>query len=81
MMKTDTTPVEDTEENRQICRKTCRACPTYQHNSLERYQPDALFCARGTSSAPSKKELNCYCPACELWTKHSLVIGHFCARD
>ena len=80
MMKSGTTLVEDTEENRQICRKTCRACPTYKHNSLERYQPDALFCACGTSSAPSKKELNCYCPACELWTKHSLVIGHFCAQ-
>ncbi|MGA2122260.1 MAG: DUF2769 domain-containing protein [Methanoregula sp.] len=81
MMKTGTTIVEDTEENRQICRKTCRACPTYKHNSLERYQPDTLFCARGTSQVPSKKGGECFCPACELFAKHSLVIGHFCVKD
>ena len=80
-MKTDTTVVEDTEENRQICRKYCGVCPTYQRNSLEQSRPDSLFCARGMSVALSRKELNCYCPACELWTKHSLVIGHFCVRD
>jgi hypothetical protein len=79
-MKTDTSIVEDTEENRQICRKTCGVCPTFKHNSLEKYQPDILFCARKESSAPSQKELNCYCPACELYTRHSLVIGHFCFR-
>ncbi|MGD0081242.1 MAG: DUF2769 domain-containing protein [Methanoregula sp.] len=43
--------------------------------------PAELFCARGTTSVPSPKELNCYCPACELWKKHSLVIGHFCVKD
>jgi hypothetical protein len=79
-MKTDTSIVEDTEENRQICRKYCGACPTYKHNCLGESQPDTLFCARGTSPAPSQKELNCYCPACELYTKHSLVIGHFCFK-
>jgi hypothetical protein len=79
-MKTDTSIVEDTEENRQICRKYCGVCPTNKHNSLEKFQPDILFCARGTSPAPSQKEMNCYCPACELYTKHSLVIGHFCFK-
>ncbi len=81
MMKPDTTRVEDTEENREICRKTCHACPTYKLNSLERYPPGELFCACGMSSAPDKKEKNCFCPACEIFTKHSLVIGHFCIRD
>jgi len=80
MMKPDTTTVEDTEENRQICRKTCHACPSYRQNSLSRYQPDSLFCACGTSAAPSMKEAGCFCPACELFTKHSLVIGHFCTQ-
>ncbi len=79
-MKTGPGIVEDTEENRQVCRKYCGACPTFRHNSLEKYQPDTLFCARGTSPVPSRKELNCYCPACELYSEHSLVIGHFCAR-
>jgi hypothetical protein len=72
--------VEDTEENRQICRKYCWVCPSFRHNSLEKFQPDTLFCSRGTSPAPSQKEINCYCPACELYTKHSLVIGHFCVK-
>ena len=79
-MKTEIHIVEDTEENRQICRKYCGACPTYKHNALDKCQPDLLFCARGTSPAPAQKELNCYCPACELYAKHSLVIGHFCFR-
>jgi hypothetical protein len=79
-MKTGECGVEDTEENRQICRKYCGACPTYKHNSLDKFEPDSLFCARKESPAPSQKELNCYCPACELYTKHSLVIGHFCFR-
>ena len=81
MMKPDTKTVEDTEENREICRKTCHACPTYRHNSLERYQPDALFCACGTSAAPVKKEGSCFCPACEIFIKNSLAIGHFCIRQ
>jgi hypothetical protein len=79
-MRTGMGMVEDTEENRQICRKYCGVCPSFRHNSLEKFQPDALFCARGTSPAPSRKEINCYCPACELYTKHSLVIGHFCFK-
>jgi hypothetical protein len=81
MIKTGTDKVEDTDENRQICRKTCRVCPTYKHNSFERFEPDVLFCARGMSQAPSKKGGECFCPACELFTKHSLVIGHFCVKD
>lgn len=80
-MKSDVRTVEDTEENRQICRKYCGVCPSYKHNALEKFQPDSLFCSRGLSSAPSQKELNCYCPACELYAKHSLIIGHFCFKD
>lgn len=77
-MKSGASIVEDTEENRQICRKYCGVCPTFKQNSLEKFQPDTLFCARGMSSAPSQKKMNCYCPACELYAQHSLVIGHFC---
>jgi len=80
MMKPDTTRVEDTGENEQTCLKYCRACPSYRQNSLERYPPGALFCARGTSAATVRKEGGCFCPACELFARHSLVIGHFCAR-
>jgi hypothetical protein len=79
-MKSDTVKVEDTEENREICRKFCGVCPTYQRNSLGQSDPDSLFCARGTSSNRSMKEGNCFCPACELFDRNSLVIGHFCAR-
>lgn len=79
-MKSDVKSVEDTEENRQICMKYCGICPTYKRNSLGQSEPDSLFCSRGESSAPDQKELNCYCPACPLFDKHNLVIGHFCFR-
>jgi len=81
MVKSGMATVEDTPGNQEICRKYCGVCPTYKRNILARYQPDTLFCAHGTSSAPSKaKTIGCFCPACELFTKHGLVIGYFCAK-
>lgn len=73
--------VEDTEENREICRKTCRNCPSYKHHSLEKYQPTELFCSCGKSTAPTIKEIGCFCPACELFNKHHLSFGYFCAKQ
>jgi len=81
LMKSGEIKVEDTEENRQICMKYCGSCPTYKHNSLGNSEPGALFCARGKSCAPSVKEVNCYCPACEIFDKNSLAIGRFCDRS
>ena len=74
----DTVP--DTEENRQICRKYCTICENYKHHSLDQYQPGELFCARGTSSATSMKEIGCFCPACELFAKHHIRGGYCCVR-
>jgi len=80
-MSTGTLMVEGSEENLSICSKYCRACPTYKRNILGRYQPEMLFCANGVSKAPSKvKTMGCFCPACELFSEHGLVIGYFCAR-
>ena len=39
LMKSSEKKVEDTEENRQICMKYCGSCPTYKHNSLEKFEP------------------------------------------
>jgi len=72
--------VEDTEENRQLCRKYCVNCQNYKKHSLEQHQPTELFCARGQSSATSMKVIGCFCPACELFTKHHLRGGYFCVR-
>ncbi len=72
--------VEDTEENRQICRKYCVICRNYTHHSLEKYQPAELFCACGQSSATSMKEIGSFCPACEIFTKAHLRGGYFCVR-
>ncbi|MCX6689894.1 MAG: DUF2769 domain-containing protein [Methanoregula sp.] len=80
MFNTGKTIVEDTEENRQICRKYCKICPNFKHHSLERYQPNELFCACGTSSAQGMKELGCFCPGCELFTKYHQRIGYFCVK-
>jgi hypothetical protein len=72
--------VEDTEENRQLCRKYCVNCQNYRIHSLEKHQPTELFCSRGQSSATSMKIIGCFCPACELFTKHHLRGGYFCVR-
>ena len=72
--------VEDTEENREICRKLCTICPNYRTHSPEKYQPTELFCARGASSCPDKKEIRCFCVGCELFSKHHLRVGYFCVN-
>jgi hypothetical protein len=72
--------VENTEENKKICRKYCTICQNYKHHSLEKYQPTELFCGCGTSSASSMREPGCFCPACELFAKHHLRGGYFCVR-
>jgi hypothetical protein len=72
--------VEDTEENRQICRKYCTICQNYKKHSLEKFQPTELFCGCGQSTATSMKVIGCFCPACELFTKHHLRGGYFCVR-
>ncbi|MGP8137909.1 DUF2769 domain-containing protein [Methanoregula sp.] len=72
--------VENTEENRQTCRKYCTICQNYRRHTLEKYPPTELFCGCGTSSAPSMKEIGCFCPACPLFTKHHLRGGYYCVR-
>jgi hypothetical protein len=72
--------VEDTEENREICRKYCKICPNYKRHSLEKYQPVELFCACGMSSSHPKKELGCYCVGCELFAKYKQRLGYFCSQ-
>jgi ribosomal protein L44E len=72
--------VEDTDENRLICRKYCKVCPNYKRHSLEKYQPAELFCACGKSSAPTIKEVGSFCFACELFSKHHLNLGYFCVK-
>ena len=67
--------VENTEENRLTCRKYCTICQNYRRHSLEKHQPTELFCGCGTSSAPSMKEIGCFCPACPLFTKYHLPRG------
>jgi len=80
MLDSTTTIVEDTEENRMICRKYCTICQNYKKHCLQEFQPTELFCARGKSSAPGMKEIGCFCPACEIFTKYHLGGGYFCVR-
>lgn len=81
VMKSTVEKVEDTPGNVEICKKYCGSCPTYKANHLNDYPPQFLFCARGkTSIAEDAKPASCYCPACELFTKEHLIIGHFCMK-
>ena len=75
----DTKRVDDNGENLEIC--NCGVCPTFKDNKLSEYPPNALFCARGKSSIPSKvKTTSCYCPACDVFSKYELIIGHLCVN-
>ncbi|MCX6688686.1 MAG: DUF2769 domain-containing protein [Methanoregula sp.] len=81
VMITTGTTVEDNETNLETCKRFCGACPTFKTNKLEKFPPQALFCARGKSStAENARSSACYCPACELFTKDHLNIGHFCTK-
>ncbi|MEI6293141.1 MAG: DUF2769 domain-containing protein [Methanomicrobiales archaeon] len=62
-----------------MCRKYCTICENYNCHSLDRYPPGELFCSCRTSSAPSVKEIGGFCPVCELFAKHHLYGGYFCA--
>ena len=42
---------------------------------LGKLRPDTLFCGRGRSSAPSMKEVNCYCPGLPLFDSATLSSG------
>ncbi|AGB02978.1 DUF2769 domain-containing protein [Methanoregula formicica] len=72
--------IEDTEENRKICRNYCTRCPNAKHHCLDKHQPTELFCARGPSSATSMKMMGCFCQACEIYIKNHLRGGFFCVR-
>ena len=80
MLDSNKPVVEDTEENRQICRKYCTNCQNYRKHALGDHQPTGLFCALGKSSAPDMREIGCFCPACELFTKYHSRGGYFCVR-
>jgi hypothetical protein len=80
MFESNKPVVEDTEENRAICRQYCQNCQNYKKHSLEKYQPVELFCACGQSSETGMKIIGCFCPACPLFTKYHLRGGYFCVR-
>jgi hypothetical protein len=81
VMKSTVEKVDDNAGNMEICKKYCGSCPTYKMNNLQNNPPQGLFCARGKSSVAENAKLgNCYCPACELFTKEHLIIGHFCTK-
>jgi len=50
------TVVDDTEENREVCRKYCTICPSYKTHHYEKYQPTEFFCAHGQSSCPGRRK-------------------------
>ncbi|NMB77981.1 MAG: DUF2769 domain-containing protein [Methanomicrobiales archaeon] len=80
MLPPKKTVIEDTEENRQICRKYCTICPNYKTHHLEKFSPTELFCAQGPSSCTDKKEIRCFCFGCEVFLKNHLRLGYFCTR-
>ena len=64
--------VEDNQENVDICLKHCKQCLTYPG-----IEGEALFCARGKSSAPKKKN-GCNCGYCEVKKKYSCKGAFYC---
>lgn len=64
--------VEDTQENLDICLKNCGPCLSYPE-----VEGEALFCARGKSSAPKTKK-GCNCGYCEVKKKYLCTGTYFC---
>jgi len=65
--------VEDTKENAAICLKSCESCMSYPD-----VEGEALFCARGKSSAEIKKA-GCNCTQCEIQIKSECTGTYYCA--
>ncbi len=64
--------VEDTQENAATCIKFCGPCLTYPG-----VEGEALFCARGKSSAPVTKN-GCNCGVCDVKRKYLCQGTYFC---
>jgi hypothetical protein len=64
--------VEDTRENAGICLTFCSSCPTFPGAEGE-----ALFCARGKSSAP-KDMSGCNCGLCDVQNKFGCTRQYYC---
>ena len=64
--------VPDNQENVEICVKYCGTCKTYPGVAGE-----ALFCARGKSSAPREKK-GCNCMGCEVQAACGLTSAYYC---
>jgi hypothetical protein len=73
--------IENTEENRAICRRYCRNCQNYRIHHDDRFPPDGLFCTRGISTCPDRKEIRCYCISCGIVLKNPVQIGDFRTMD
>ena len=72
--------VEDNEANMTVCRDFCGKCKMFKPNELQKFEPHALFCARGASEKPKDqiKKAACECFSCPIMEKHELKDGYFC---
>ncbi len=64
--------VEDNEGNAAICLQNCKPCLTYPG-----VEGEALFCARGKSSAPKSKK-GCNCGICDVQKKYGCDDLYYC---
>lgn len=64
--------VEDTQSNAETCLKFCEPCLTYPG-----VEGEALFCARGKSSAPQAKK-GCNCGICDVRRKYGCDGFYYC---
>lgn len=67
--------VEDTAANEERC--MCPGCPTY--NDLMRAASEALFCARGETTANPEAK-SCLCGGCTVWAANSLTDYFYCIK-
>ncbi len=63
---------EDTKENADICIKFCGSCISYPG-----VEGEALFCARGKSSAEAGKK-GCNCSFCDIQLKYGCTGMYYC---
>jgi hypothetical protein len=64
--------IEDNPENAETCLKFCKPCLSYPE-----VEGEALFCFRGKSSAPRKKN-GCNCGICDVNKKYGCKGTYYC---
>jgi hypothetical protein len=65
--------VENSEENKEICKMYCGTCPSYNKEVNGKY----LFCSKGNATGNVERK-GCKCGMCPVGIRHKLDGAYYC---